>query len=241
MAYGRARKMLRAGGYCLLASYAVAAGIVALGGGFGLGDLGAFFAWTLPFGAAVGAVAALSAPRLSRARPLAALALAGLAAIAAAVLWTVAVALLLGPFFLLFSFPVFPCWLAGAATGLASAMGVGTDWRRTAVVAAFVAPLVVFVGTAALLALGPLRADRDVDVVAHLRSDASAGELNALTNRMSELEAVGGVSADYGENALYIEFSPDVSKGERDDVVRQLERSPVVARLEFDVPPDETD
>ncbi len=241
MAHGRAGAMLRAGSYSLLASCAVAAAIVLAAGGFGAGDLAAFLAWTLPFGLAIGASAAVLAPRLSAAGPVTGLALAALVAVAVAVLWTIAVGLLLGRLVLPFSFPVFPCWLAGGATGLASAVGVGSGWRRTAVVTALVAPLVVFVATAALLALGPRRDDQDIDVVAYFRADASAAEMNAFSEtRLVRLEGIDGVSADYGENALYIEFTPNATDAERDEVVRRLEASPLVARIERDVPPGET-
>jgi hypothetical protein len=241
VAHGRAGAMLRAGGYTLLASCAVAAAIVLAAGGFGAGDLAAFLAWTLPFSLAIGGSAAALAPRLSRTGPVAGLALAGLVAVAVAVLWTIAVGLLFGRLVLPFSFPVFPCWLAGGATGLLSGVGLGSSWRRTAVVASLVAPLVVFVATAALLALGPQPDDQDIDVVAYFRADASAAEITAFSEaRLVRLDGIDGVSADYGENALYIEFTADATEAERDEVVRRLEASPLVARIERDVPPGET-
>jgi hypothetical protein len=240
VAHGRAEAMLRAGGYSLLASCGVAAAIVLAAGGFGARDLAAFVAWTLPFGLATGVSAAALAPWLSRAGPARGLVLAGLAAMAVAVLWTIAVGFLLGRLVLPFSFPVFPCWLAGGATGLFSAVGAGSAWRRTAVVAAFVAPLVVFVATAALLALGPRRDDEDIDLVAHFRADASAAEMDTFSRtRLARLDGIDGVSADYGENALYIEFTPGATEAHRDEVVRRLEASPLVVRIERDVAPDE--
>jgi hypothetical protein len=240
VAHGRAGAMLRAGGYSLLASCGVAAAIVLAAGGFGARDLAAFVAWTLPFSLATGVSAALLAPRLSRAGPAGGIVLAGLAAFVAAVFWTIAVGVLLGRLVLPFSFPVFPCWLAGAATGLFSAVAPGSGWRRTAVVAALVAPLVVFVATATLLALGPRRGDEDIDVVAYVRADASAAEMDAFSRtRLARLDGVDGVSAYYGENALYIEFTPDATEADRDEVVRRLEASPLVVRIERDVAPDE--
>ena len=241
MAYGRARGILRAGSYCLLASCAVAAGIVLAMGGFGAGDVAAFLAWTFPFSLAIGGSAAVLAPPLSRTGPGRALALAGLVALAAAVLWTIAVGAVLGPFFLPFSFPVFPCWLAGGATGVLSVAGVGSGWRGTAVAAALAFPLVVFVATAALLAFGPRRDDQDIDVVAYFRTDASAAEISGFSEtRLIRLAGIDGVSADYGENALYIEFRSNATEAQRDEVVRRLEASPLVTRIERDVPPDET-
>lgn len=238
---GRVRTILRAGGFSLLASCGLAAGIVLSAGGFGADDLGAFLLWTLPFSAAIGAAAAVLAPRLTRAGPVTALALAGLTALTAAVLWTVAVALVLGPFVLAFSFPVFPCWVAGGAGGLASVLGIGSGWRRTAVVAGLVAPLVVFVATAALLAFAPRRDDADIDVVAYFRSEVTAAEMTAFSEaRLAGLDGIDGISADYGANALYVEFTADATEAERSEVVRRLEASPLVVRIERDVPPEET-
>ena len=237
-----ARAVVRAGSFALLASSVVAAAIVVTAGGFGADDLAAFLVWTLPFSVVVGVTTAALAPRLSRARPAVALALAGLVAVASAVLWTIAVALVLGPFVLAFSFPVFPCWVAGAASGLASALGVGADWRRTAVVAGLVAPLVVFVATAALLAFAPrpAEADADIDVVAYFRGDVTAAQMTDFSEtRLATLEGVEGISADYAEKALYIEFTPEATEAERGELVRRLEASPLVGRIERDVPPDE--
>jgi hypothetical protein len=191
VARSRFGAVLRGGGRCLLASFGVATGIVVAAGGFGAGDLAAFAAWTAPFSLATGGAAAALGPPLSRVGPWAGLALAGLAAVALAVLWTIAVGLLLGPFFLAFSFPVFPCWLAGAAAGLASGAGAGSEWQRTASVVALVAPVVVFVASTALLALAPVGDDRDVDVVAYFRAGATPGEIDAFAD--TELAAVEGV------------------------------------------------
>ena len=100
---------------------------------------------------------------------------------------------------------------------------------------------VVFVATAALLALAPRRDDEDIDVVAYFRADATAAEIDAFSEtRLVRLGGIDGVSADYGENALYIEFTPNATEAERDEVVRRLEASPLVARIERDVPPGET-
>jgi hypothetical protein len=238
---GRLRTTLRAGGFALLASCGLALGIVFAGGGFGTADLSAFVAWTLPFSLAIGAVAAALAARLSRAGPVVALVVAALLAAFAAVLWTIVVGLLL-QFVLAFSFPVFPCWLAGGGAGFASTLGVGSGWRRAAVVAGFVAPLVVFVATAtALLALEPRRGDEDIDVVAYFRAEATAAEIDAFAEaRLVRLGGVDGVSADYGENALYIEFTPDATETQRDEVVRRVGASPLVVRIERNVPPGDT-
>ena len=237
---GRARAVVRAGAFALLASSALAVAIVLAAGGFGAADLGAFLVWTLPFSVAIGLTAAALAPRLSRAGPVTGLALAGLVAVAAAVLWTIAVGLVLGPFVLAFSFPVFPCWIAGAAGGLASALGVGADWRRTAVVAGVVAPLVVFVATAALLAFAPRPVDADIDVVAYFRADVTPAQVTAFSEaRLTGLAGVEGISADYAENALYIEFESNASEADRGEVVRRLEESALVERIERDVPPDD--
>jgi len=96
-----------------LVSFAVAGAAVARQGS-GAGDLSAFAFWTTPAALGLALAGHLVLP-LSRRRAAFSHVVALLAGAAAGLLWTLAVALMLGPFMGAWSFPVLFCWMAGGA------------------------------------------------------------------------------------------------------------------------------
>lgn len=101
----------------LAGSVGLAIGYVISNHGFGAGDLYAMGIWSLPLGGIVRLAMCQAAPRLRAARPRTRHAVLALLGGVLGYLWTAAVALTLGSWFLLFSFPVLFCWIAGGVLG----------------------------------------------------------------------------------------------------------------------------
>ena len=97
-----------------------AALLVVLDRGYGAGDIGVFFVWTLPLALGVGVIGMLLNKlhifRISRLKYI----VMALSGAALGVMWTIAVSSILGAWFGAFSFSVLICWIAGSASGLIS-------------------------------------------------------------------------------------------------------------------------
>jgi hypothetical protein len=103
---------------CFIISTSLAGAKVAIRGGFGAGDLLPFFFWTIPLSFLIGAVKLrLVAPPRLKSLALTYV-LASFVGVVIGLLWTLTVALWIGPFFRAFSFEVLTCWLLGSASGL---------------------------------------------------------------------------------------------------------------------------
>ena len=164
------RVALLAGGVTLLAAPGLAARYVAANDGFGAGDLPAFALWS----AFLSALVAVAAPAVLRGlhgrRRATAAALAAVVGALLGIVYTVVVALALGPVVHAFSFPILSVWAAAGATGLvvpallcpapATAVvdGARRGWRR--VLAAIALVLVVTAAMPFLLLVGGLVFDR---------------------------------------------------------------------------------
>ena len=106
---------------CLIGSYVMARVLVALNGGFGAGDVPAFFYSTLPFAVVLLLPALVVLVFLRRVHPVIRVALALVVGVASGFVWTVFNRWMLGPWFGAWSFPVLYCWLFGGALGIVGA------------------------------------------------------------------------------------------------------------------------
>src|SRR5215216_3793539 len=116
---------------CLVVAGLVALGLVLFNGAVGINDFAVFLFWSLFF-AGIVAVLAVWLIRLVDKLPfLLRYLLALFMGATLGILWTVSIALLLGPWFAAFSFAVMPCWVsAGACGALVPAMS-RTDTKIT--------------------------------------------------------------------------------------------------------------
>jgi len=125
----------RAGVWGVLGTFAPALVDLSTSGWFGAGDLRGLLLFTLPL-LLVLVVSGIALARKLAQRPRwAGLVIGGTVGIGIGFLWTLANALLLGPWFGAWSFPVLLCWTTGGALSLAAAATSrpGTGWRRVAV------------------------------------------------------------------------------------------------------------
>lgn len=111
---------------CLIGSYVMARVLVALNGGFGAGDVPAFFYSTLPFAVVLLLPALVVLVFLRRVLPVIRVALALAVGVASGFIWTVFNRWMLGPWFGAWSFPVLYCWVFGGVLGIVGATMVQT-------------------------------------------------------------------------------------------------------------------
>lgn len=109
---------------CLAVSGLMATIFVVSQGGYGAGDLTAVLIWSTPLAVLLSLVARAFRSLWSRLHPVLAWLLAAVLGLAAGFLWTMAVALLMGPWFGAFSLPVWLCWMGGGLGGLVAASAV---------------------------------------------------------------------------------------------------------------------
>jgi hypothetical protein len=134
---------------------------------FGAGDLQGFLFFTLPLLFVLVASGIGLARRLAQRSTWLGLVIGGTAGIGIGFLWTLANALLLGPWFGAWSFPVLLCWTTGGALSQAAAATArpGRDWRRLVIEAA----AYLLVATGALYVYRPavvyLRHDQHLTLV----------------------------------------------------------------------------
>jgi hypothetical protein len=215
----------------LSASLLVAIALV-LATGWGGDDVGAFFAWTLPFGGLVALIARPLGRRL-RGRRLDLVVAAGLGALAG-VLWTLVVALVLGPFVLAFGFSIVIAWMAGGAVGLTSAAALRHPRalrvaRRASLATAGVALALFLLVPLVFVAFEP-----GPDLVAELRPGTSDAQTIAFVENV--VMAQGGVQSVTQNDPLVLEIElvEDATDAERRRLRETLERSPLVERVEAD-------
>jgi hypothetical protein len=206
-----------------LSASLVAAIVLTTVKGWGEDDIGAFLYWTVPFALLLGLATRLAGPRWPV--PVA------VVGAAAGLLWTVVVALLLGPFFLAFGFPVVLGWMAGGAVGLLAGMGLRSPRAlRIARVGAYgtLMLLVLLVALTSVLAQflwGP-------DLVAHVRAGTSDAETRAFIEKVV-LGQSGVVSVTQNDPlVLEIELADDATDEERRRLRSVLEESPLVERVD---------
>lgn len=213
----------------LSASLLVAIALV-LATGWGGDDIGPFFAWTLPFGGLVALIARPLGRRLRGSRRGLGFA-AGLGALAG-VLWTLVVALMLGPYVLAFGFSIVIAWMAGGAVGLASAAALrhpgGLRVARRASLATAGVALALFL----LMPLVFLVFEPGPDLVAELRPGTSDAQATAFVQNV--VMAQSGVESVTQNDPLVLEIElvEAASGAERQRLRETLERSPLVERVD---------
>lgn len=125
----------QAGVWGVLGTFAPALVDLSTSDWFGAGDLRGLVFYTLPLLLVLVVIGIALAPRLVQRPMWVGLVVGGTVGIGIGFLWTLANALLLGPLFGAWSFPVLLCWTTGGGLGLAAAATSGSarSWRRVTI------------------------------------------------------------------------------------------------------------
>jgi hypothetical protein len=207
---------------------------------FGAGDLPAMLAWSMPLGLLEALFIGPAARRLRSSSGWLQYGVLVLLGGIVAVLWSLIAALLLGPWIGAFSFPVLFCWLAGGALGGVGAAAAAN--RRTW-------PVAVALAAAVVLALGQLSAYARAPaprVRVVVRAEARPEEVQRVwthvlgrpTGRGDEhsmlpgLQSVAAIGHEGESAVLEVSFRKGLSRAEREALVAQIRRSPLVARVD---------
>jgi len=212
-----------------LSASLLAAITLVLATGWGGDDVGAFFAWTLPFAGLVALIARPLGRRL-RGRLRDHVLAAGLGGVAG-ILWTLVVALLLGPFVLAFGFSIVIAWTVGGAAGLATAAALRHAGALRAARRASFATAGLALGLFFLLPLVVAPFVPGPDVVAELRPGTSDAQATAFVENV--VMAQSGVDSVTQNDPLVLEIElvEDATDAERRRLRETLERSPMVERI----------
>ena len=120
---------------CVGVSMLTASTTVSISRRFGVGDLLPFLYWTFVFAAILSLVAQMLVFTLGKVPAVSRYCIAGASGMLAGVLWSYAIAQLLGPWLGAFSLPILFCWMAGGASGIILAMLYYESNRRAALIA----------------------------------------------------------------------------------------------------------
>lgn len=219
-------------------SWLLAAGYVGFNHGFGSGDLPGFALWS-----ALAGTAAYPCLHLFRTRTLAwrsgiAYATALALGTAYALAWTSVVSLVLGPWIMAFSFPVFACWLVGAVCAfLLCVVGSRPTTWAVALLLSALAP------TAVLASLRAAAPEPPPDLLVVLAPDATPDQIEAAwhlfqvaptaTPEGYNPEGIRTVSrSDTADQLrLRVTFHPSSDPKARRAVIARALASPLVAEL----------
>lgn len=207
---------------------------------FGAGDLPAMLVWSAPLALLDALLVGSAARRLEGSSGWLRYGVLVPLGATVGVLWSIAAALLLGPWIGAFSFPVLFCWLAGGALGgIGAAAAANTrTW-----------PVAVTLAAAVVLALGQLNAYARAPaprVRVVVRPDATPDEVQKVwthvlgrpTGRGDEhymldgLQSVAAIGEEGKSAVLEVSFRKGLSREERDSLVALIRRSPLVARVD---------
>jgi hypothetical protein len=216
-----------------LSASLVAAVVLVVSTGWGGDDVGAFFFWTLPFAGLLALASRRVARRLPAGRAGVAVA-AGLGSVAG-LLWTIVVALLLGPFVLAFGFAIWAAWGVGGAAGLVAGTAIEAPGQlRVARRFAYgTLALVVAASVALYVAVAVYEWRRGV-VVAELEPSTSDAQAQSFVwNVVMQQRGVESVTQN-DPLVLEIELDEDATEAERAGLLETLRSSPVVERVEDD-------
>jgi hypothetical protein len=229
-----------------LGALVAAVGYLATNAWFGAGDLQAMAFWSVPLGLLVAGVTHIVRRSLLRGRALwAYLVLVPLGAVLG-IAWMMVAAMLLGGWIGAFSFPVLFCWITGGTLG--GIVAAWSDRLRSWPVAVVLTGLV---GVALLRANAYAQAPEPrVRVV--VKPNATPEEVQRVwthvlgrpTGRGDEhdlLPGLSGVSASGSEgpsDVLTVSFWKSTSARDRDSLVAQIRRSPLVVRVDPVAPSD---
>jgi hypothetical protein len=243
----RRRPIWLAGVISALGALSAAALYLAANAWFGAGDLFAMFLWSIPLGLIVAVTTGFVSPRLSGVsaftRYALLLPLGGLLGF----LWTALAALLLGGWIGAFSFPVFFCWVAGGLLG-----GIAAAWLPRPQTWPVALALSVAVG-GGLLPLNAYARAPEPRVRVVVKPGATPSEVDRVWTevlerpgaRPSEHTMLPGISSiaasghDGASAVLTVSFWKSLSRSERDSLIAQIGRSPLVARVDI-VPANDT-
>lgn len=228
-----------------VAAVASAASYVAVHQWFGRGDLAAMATWSSPLALGVAVVIPVVARRVSRLGIAPALLTLLGAGVMLGVLWTGAVAMILGGWIATFSFPVLVCWTAGGFFGGVTAVCLERprSWRLAAA-----AGLVGVLGISRVDAyepaperairviLRPMATDDDVEKVwtTVLARRTGRGDEHTFLPSLSSIAASG---REGSSPVLVATFWSGVSQRTRDSVVAEIARSPLILRVDTGVTP----
>jgi len=223
----------------LLMSVAGATVVLAVQDWFGAGDLRAMVLWST-FGATLvfGAVRALGT-RSVRWSATKASVVHGVGGLVFGVGWLRLVMGVLGPWILAFSFPVGTIWVIAALVGFGSAALVAHPRRWRLAVVTTLVPIVLWVVGVRLATATPS------DIVVTLKVGVSheqresvwddvLGRPSARGSGHDLLPDIQSVSAfDTDDRCRYrVSFQPGTRKKRRDEIVQEVERSPLVDRVQ---------
>lgn len=213
-----------------LSASLVAAVVTVIGTGWGGDDVGVFFFWTIPFAGLLALPARKVARRLPHGR--AAVAAAAALGSVAGLLWTIVVALLLGPYVQAFGFAIWLAWAAGGAVGLVA--GTAIEAPRPLRLARRVAygTLALVLAANVVLVVAFAVFEPRADVVAELDPDTSVDSANSFVSRV--VMAQSGVESvtQNDPHVLEIELFEGTTEAERSKLVETLQSSPIVERVE---------
>jgi hypothetical protein len=198
--------------------------------GWGADDLYPFLFWTLPFAAIVALATRRVARLVSGKRGGAAIA-ASVGAVAG-ILWSIVVAMLLGPFVLAFGFPIWLAWAVGGAAGFVAGAALQAPRSVRAVRRLSYGTLAAVVVAIVVPPIAVALFDPGADIVAELRAGTPDARAHAFVwNVVMEQSGVESVTQN-DPLVLEIEFDDHATDEERARLRSVLERSPLVERID---------
>lgn len=205
---------------------------IVLATGWGADDLYAFFVWTIPFAGVIALVVHPIGRRLPGGRS--GVAVAVVSGLGAGLLWTIVVALLLGPYVFAFGFAIWIAWALGGAAGLVAGAALASPRPlRLARTVAYGTLALVIAANLALTAAAKLLWSGS-DVVAELDSGTSDAQAEAFVwDVVMEESGVDSVTQN-DPLVLEIELTDGATETEEAELLKTLRNSPLVARVETD-------
>lgn len=225
-----------------IGALAAATSYVAAHQGFGRGDLPALAFWSVPLMLGL----ALLLPRLARRFSTAGAAVTSLVMIAAGIfaglLWSIAAALILGPWIAAFSFPLLFVWTAGGLLGGVTAAAVlrPGSWA--------IAVTTVLLASFGMRRVDTYRPPPESAIRVVLVPNATAGQVDEVltavlsrrTGRGDEhyflpgVSSMGGAPREGTSPVIVAQFERGTSQRTRDHVIAIVRRSPLVLRVDVD-------
>jgi hypothetical protein len=215
-----------------LSSSLLAAIVIVEATGWGGDDVGVFFFWTVPFAGFLALATRPVTRLLPRGRG--GVVVAAVLGSVAGLLWTVVVALLLGPFVLAFGFAIWLAWAAGGAAGLVAGTSLESPRSLWLVRRFAYGTLALVVVTNVVLAIVATVFEPRPDVVAELDTGTTDDSAHSFAwNVVMDQSAVESVTQN-DPLVLEIELADDATEAEQAQLLETLHRSPVVERVETD-------
>lgn len=122
------QRFLRSVGACVVGTLLVSALAVLFNDGFGARDLWVFSFWSFPFALTVGGLGVVLTKQFGLVHLSYRCTMFVLCGTVIGILWTIVVTLLMGAWFMAFSFPVLFCWIAGGISGTIVVVNSGATY-----------------------------------------------------------------------------------------------------------------